>query len=103
VKEKQKQQIRTAIHKAYSKHSEPIPGTKPQSDQAIEEIGGWLALNSTAINTALPLAWRTKANAADKALLVAIVAASKFLEDNPGKVDLLIDSLRQLEQTIGQR
>lgn len=99
MKEKQKQQIRTAIHKAYSRHSEPIPGTKPQSDQAIEEIGGWLALNSTAINTALPLAWRTKANAADKALLVAIVAASRFIDGNPEKVQVLIDAIRNLEST----
>lgn len=51
--------------------------TKPQLRAALDAADQWMDDNAASYNSALPTAFRTTASAADKAALVAFVAAQR--------------------------
>lgn len=92
-----KLEVRKAIHRAYSNHVEEIPWTKPELDDAITEADTWSLANKVAFNTALPLAYRQAATAADKAILLITCIAADYLADNPSKAAVIKDIINRLE------
>lgn len=95
LSDNQKKQVRTALHKAYSRYELPMPWTKPEIDAAITALDDFLANNKVAINNALPTAFKTSASAADKAVLFNVIAMADYIVGNSGHANALKDIARR--------
>lgn len=87
-----RQQIWRGLMRFWSRQGKSLAGlTKPDLQAAVNAADDWADQNAASFNTALPVAFRTNATAAQKALLLAVVVLARhnpaFLRNVIGEVD----------------